>query len=156
MYCMKRCTRNVLLMDLSLSSTKRSMEALLIVWVASLVGAILPFLFIEILLVLDGKEPKIIPIHFHCEVKMMTVTKKMKWMVVSCHDDDGRNVTNGGMCFSNLYEFVNFEMWREFWKWAIHKFTNPLTYIYICDLWICENFGSAPMYHEFMANKFIR
>ena len=58
-------------------------------------------------------------------------------MVVSRHDDDGRNVTNGGMCFSNFYEFVNFEMWREFWKWAIHKYTNPQTYIYLwfVDLW---------------------
>jgi len=50
------------------------------------------------------------------------------------------------MCFSDLYEFVDFEIDENFGN---ERSTNLEIHkdMHICVLWIYKNFGSAPMEH---------
>ena len=73
---------------------------------------------------LDSEEPKVIPIHFHGEVEMMTVM-----------------VTCVFRIYTNLWILrcdENFGNERST-NLEIHKD------MHICVLWIYKNFGSAPL-----------
>ena len=73
---------------------------------------------------LDSEEPKVIPIHFHGEVEMMTVM-----------------VTCVFLIYTNLWILrcdENFGNERST-NLEIHKD------MHICVLWIYKNFGSAPI-----------